>query len=148
MVSADVVWMNGEFVPFADAKVSVLTHALHYGTGNGPPWGSIARLTYGAGPVLGDAASPVQRGARVVGGRAVPVRAMPDVVARIGLDRQPLDIRDPEDLLNAYELAREICDNCVVEQFIAGHDFRILVIDGHFSAAALREPAFVIGDGG
>ena len=33
MVSADVVWMNGEFVPFEDAKVSVLTHALHYGTG-------------------------------------------------------------------------------------------------------------------
>jgi branched-chain amino acid aminotransferase len=25
--------MNGEFVPFEDAKVSVLTHALHYGTG-------------------------------------------------------------------------------------------------------------------
>ena len=33
MVSADVVWMNGEFVAFEDAKVSVLTHALHYGTG-------------------------------------------------------------------------------------------------------------------
>jgi branched-chain amino acid aminotransferase len=33
VVTADVVWMNGEFVPFEDAKVSVLTHALHYGTG-------------------------------------------------------------------------------------------------------------------
>ena len=33
MVSADVVWMNGEFVAFEDAKVPVLTHALHYGTG-------------------------------------------------------------------------------------------------------------------
>jgi branched-chain amino acid aminotransferase len=33
VVSADYVWMNGEFVPFEDAKVSVLTHALHYGTG-------------------------------------------------------------------------------------------------------------------
>ncbi len=33
MVSADYVWMNGEFVAFEDAKVSVLTHALHYGTG-------------------------------------------------------------------------------------------------------------------
>jgi len=32
-VSADYVWMNGEFVAFEDAKVSVLTHALHYGTG-------------------------------------------------------------------------------------------------------------------
>ncbi|MGI8624926.1 MAG: branched-chain amino acid transaminase [Solirubrobacteraceae bacterium] len=33
MVSADWVWMNGEFVAFEDAKVSVFTHALHYGTG-------------------------------------------------------------------------------------------------------------------
>lgn len=33
MVSADVIWMNGEFVAFEDAKVHVLTHALHYGTG-------------------------------------------------------------------------------------------------------------------
>ncbi len=26
------IWMNGKFVRLADAKVSVLTHALHYGT--------------------------------------------------------------------------------------------------------------------
>lgn len=32
-VKADFVWMNGKMVPFADAKVHVLTHALHYGTG-------------------------------------------------------------------------------------------------------------------
>jgi branched-chain amino acid aminotransferase len=30
---ADFVWMNGELVAFEDAKVHVLTHALHYGTG-------------------------------------------------------------------------------------------------------------------
>ncbi|HEX4109162.1 MAG TPA: branched-chain amino acid transaminase [Solirubrobacteraceae bacterium] len=28
-----LIWMNGELVPWADAKVHVLTHALHYGTG-------------------------------------------------------------------------------------------------------------------
>jgi len=27
-----VIWMNGEFVPWKDAKVHVLTHALHYGS--------------------------------------------------------------------------------------------------------------------
>jgi branched-chain amino acid aminotransferase len=27
-----VVWFNGEFVPWKDAKVHVLTHALHYGS--------------------------------------------------------------------------------------------------------------------
>jgi branched-chain amino acid aminotransferase len=31
--TADLIWMNGEFVPWEDAKVHVLTHALHYGTG-------------------------------------------------------------------------------------------------------------------
>jgi len=30
---ADLIWMNGELVPWEDAKVHVLTHALHYGTG-------------------------------------------------------------------------------------------------------------------
>ncbi|MBK1867477.1 branched-chain amino acid aminotransferase [Taklimakanibacter albus] len=28
-----VIWMNGEFVPWKDAKVHVLTHGLHYGSG-------------------------------------------------------------------------------------------------------------------
>ncbi len=27
------IWMNGELVPWRDAKVHVLTHALHYGSG-------------------------------------------------------------------------------------------------------------------
>jgi branched-chain amino acid aminotransferase len=30
---AEMIWMNGEFVPWGDAKVHVLTHGLHYGTG-------------------------------------------------------------------------------------------------------------------
>ena len=33
MQTADLSWMNGEFVAWEDAKVHVLTHALHYGTG-------------------------------------------------------------------------------------------------------------------
>src|SRR5918992_2018332 len=33
MNPADLIWMNGEFVAWEDAKVHVLTHALHYGTG-------------------------------------------------------------------------------------------------------------------
>ena len=32
MNTADLIWMNGEFVAWEDAKVHVLTHALHYGT--------------------------------------------------------------------------------------------------------------------
>jgi branched-chain amino acid aminotransferase len=30
---ADKIWMNGEFVPWEDAQVHVLTHGLHYGSG-------------------------------------------------------------------------------------------------------------------
>jgi len=30
---ADLIWHNGELVPWEDAKVHVLTHGLHYGTG-------------------------------------------------------------------------------------------------------------------
>ena len=33
MEQADLIWMNGEFVTWEDAKVHVLTHGLHYGTG-------------------------------------------------------------------------------------------------------------------
>jgi branched-chain amino acid aminotransferase len=29
----DLIWMNGDFVPWQEAKVHVLTHGLHYGTG-------------------------------------------------------------------------------------------------------------------
>lgn len=33
MQQAELIWMNGEFVAWEDAKVHVLTHGLHYGTG-------------------------------------------------------------------------------------------------------------------
>ena len=33
MNTAELIWMNGEFVAWEDAKVHVLTHSLHYGTG-------------------------------------------------------------------------------------------------------------------
>src|SRR5919199_746839 len=33
VTQADLIWMNGELIPGEDAKVPVLTHALHYGTG-------------------------------------------------------------------------------------------------------------------
>ena len=33
MNQADLIWMNGEFVAWEDAKIHVLTHGLHYGTG-------------------------------------------------------------------------------------------------------------------
>ena len=31
-IKAGLIWMNGAFVPQEEAKTSVLSHALHYGT--------------------------------------------------------------------------------------------------------------------
>ncbi len=33
MEPTDLIWMNGDFVAWEDAKIHVLTHGLHYGTG-------------------------------------------------------------------------------------------------------------------
>ena len=33
MEQADLIWHNGELVAWEDAKIHVLTHGLHYGTG-------------------------------------------------------------------------------------------------------------------
>lgn len=32
-IESDWIWMDGEFVPFGEAKVHLLTHTLHYGLG-------------------------------------------------------------------------------------------------------------------
>ena len=32
MNEAKLIWMDGEFIPWEEAKVHVLTHTLHYGT--------------------------------------------------------------------------------------------------------------------
>jgi len=33
METAELIWQNGKFVPWDEAKVHVLAHGLHYGTG-------------------------------------------------------------------------------------------------------------------
>lgn len=57
------------------------------------------------------------------------------------------NIKQPKALLAAFNKAQEICNTVIVEKFINGFDYRILVIDNKFVAAALREPAFVTGNG-
>src|SRR3984893_14588371 len=59
-----------------------------------------------------------------------------------------LDLRTEEDVRRAYERAiRQTRSGVVVESFIKGNDYRVLVIDGHMVAVAERVPAHVIGDG-
>jgi len=52
-----------------------------------------------------------------------------------------------EQALKAFESAKSYSRSVIVEKFITGVDFRILVINYKFICAALRTPASVIGDG-
>ena len=54
-------------------------------------------ITYSNGQVLGDPSSPVRFTASVVGDRPVPTLTIPEVVARIGIDREPVDVTDADD---------------------------------------------------
>jgi hypothetical protein len=54
-------------------------------------------ITYSNGQSLGDASSPVQQSAAIVGKRPVPARAIPEVVGRVGIDPDPLDVTDADD---------------------------------------------------
>src|ERR1700743_3563369 len=58
-----------------------------------------------------------------------------------------INIRNREDAVAAYEHAARISRRVIVERFITGYDFRVLVIDNKMVAAALRDPAHVKGDG-
>ncbi len=53
-------------------------------------------IRYSNGQSLGDPSSPVQLSSSIVGDRPVPERAMPEVVARVGVDLDPVDVTDAE----------------------------------------------------
>lgn len=104
--------------------------------------------------MLGDAAIPVAKGVCIAYAEDVA-----DAVKKIGfpLVFKPLDgnhgkgasinVKTIEEAHAAYEHAKKYSRKIIVEKFITGFDFRILVINNRFIAAALREPAHVIGDG-
>lgn len=49
--------------------------------------------------------------------------------------------------ITAFEAAKEYGRSVIIEKYITGFDFRVLVINYKFICAALRTPASVIGDG-
>lgn len=57
------------------------------------------------------------------------------------------NITNWEQALKAFENAKQYGRSIIVEKFITGFDFRILVINYKFICAALRTPAAVTGDG-
>jgi len=54
-------------------------------------------ITYSNGQSLGVPSSPVQLSASIVGDQAVPTRVMTEVVARIGVDLDPVDVTAADD---------------------------------------------------
>jgi cyanophycin synthetase len=58
-----------------------------------------------------------------------------------------VNISKREELQRAYAAAREISSEVLVERFVPGSDYRLLVVGDRMVAAARREPPQVTGDG-
>jgi cyanophycin synthetase len=104
--------------------------------------------------MLIDAAIPVAKGVCIAYAEEVK-----DAVEKIGfpLVFKPLDgnhgkgasinVKTMEEAQTAFEHAKKYSRKIIVERFITGFDFRVLVINNKFIAAALRQPAHVVGNG-
>ncbi len=104
--------------------------------------------------MLQEAAIPVAKGMCISREEEVD-----EVISKVGfpLVFKPLDgnhgkgasinVKTAEEAREAYAHAKKYSRKIIVEKFITGYDFRVLVINNRFIAAALREPAHVVGDG-
>ena len=104
--------------------------------------------------VLADAFIPVPKGVTITG-----VHELESAILEVGFPVviKPLDgnqgrgattnICTMSCALKAFERAKSISQKVIVEQYITGCDFRVLVINYKFTAAALRTPATVVGNG-
>lgn len=58
-----------------------------------------------------------------------------------------LNLCSEQEVLSGYEIAARFSPNVLVEEFVPGRHFRLLVVNGHLIAASERIPAHVIGNG-
>jgi cyanophycin synthetase len=47
----------------------------------------------------------------------------------------------------AFQRAQKFSEKVIIEKYIQGNDYRVLVVDNKFVAAALRKPACIVGNG-
>jgi len=127
-----------------------------------------ATMTEKTSSIAVDIASNKDETKRLLQEQAIPVAKGTTISSAADVDRairevgfplvfKPLDgnhgrgisinIRNREDAVAAYEFSAKISRRVIVERFITGYDFRVLVIDNKMVAAALRDPAHVKGDG-
>lgn len=58
-----------------------------------------------------------------------------------------VNIKNYDDALIAFHEAKEVSQKVIIEKYITGEDYRLLVINNVLVAAAKRTPANVVGDG-
>lgn len=58
-----------------------------------------------------------------------------------------MNIKNWEEAVAALQKAKEVSRWSIVERYVLGYDYRLLVINYKFISAALRKPAAVVGDG-
>lgn len=58
-----------------------------------------------------------------------------------------LNLRTPEEVSEGFRLSNEESNAVLVEKFVTGRDYRILVVNGEVVAVAERVPGHVVGDG-
>jgi cyanophycin synthetase len=104
--------------------------------------------------ILGDLGLPVprQRTARSAEQaiRAAERLGFPVVVKPLDANHGrgvTLDVQDAEQARVAFEKAREHARTVIVENYLAGFDHRMLVVNGALVAVAKRVPGHVVGDG-
>lgn len=57
-----------------------------------------------------------------------------------------VNVETRERVLAAYAASSEISEDVMVERYVPGYDFRLLVVGNHIVAAARRDPPNVLGD--
>ncbi len=58
-----------------------------------------------------------------------------------------INLKTPEEVLQAYRIAKEYEDTILVEKYIKGNHYRLLVVGDKMVAASMRIAAHVVGDG-
>jgi cyanophycin synthetase len=57
------------------------------------------------------------------------------------------DVNSIEKAVYAFEIAKRISEEVIVEEYVKGEDYRFLVVNYKLVAVAKRTPAYIIGDG-
>lgn len=57
-----------------------------------------------------------------------------------------VDVRDADALRKGIDEARKVCEKVLLEEYLSGDDLRIIVIGEEVVAAAVRKPAYIIGN--